>query len=198
MSKEIVKFVSDQPFVYKVVTGHFIDEKQANDRCNHLKELGIEVNIENLNINQQINYRVNAGIYDEEKDALKTFIKIKNAGIKDTYIIPEKKENRPSIQTSILSNEIENFTDLKKQMNTEPSFNEKQVQKLKEQLNVLIERTEKQITINKELIDKIHKQNQLFEDILMQMTKNIQYIEPLNKVKQTEKSLWKRLFEHQS
>lgn len=82
---------NDSGTIYKIVAGSFKSKSNAKDRSAFLHKKNIDAFVDAMTISGEQWYRVQAGAFSDQKNAEKQLKKVINAGVKDAYIVKEKR-----------------------------------------------------------------------------------------------------------
>ena len=83
----------DLAVFYKIIAGSFKLKGNAEERVSYLSSLGIDSFVQAITISTEIIYRVQAGAYSNRDLAEKHLDEVKEAGIKDAFIVSENVED---------------------------------------------------------------------------------------------------------
>ncbi|MFD2629796.1 N-acetylmuramoyl-L-alanine amidase [Oceanobacillus kapialis] len=80
---------NDSGQLFKVIAGSFKSKANAEQRVEELESKGISSFLDSLSLSGEIWFRVQAGAFSERDNAEEQLIRVRNAGIRDAYIISE-------------------------------------------------------------------------------------------------------------
>ncbi|MBT2215770.1 N-acetylmuramoyl-L-alanine amidase [Virgibacillus dakarensis] len=77
--------------IYRIIAGSFKSRENANDRADFLQTNGIESFVGAITISGEQWYRVQAGAFSDQENAEKRLNEVIKAGVKDAFIVKEKR-----------------------------------------------------------------------------------------------------------
>lgn len=79
--------------LYKVIAGSFEDKENADERVAYLDSKGVPSFISETTVSGKTWYRVQAGAFSKRSNAEQRLTEVKNAGIKDAYILEDQPDD---------------------------------------------------------------------------------------------------------